>query len=146
MIQQASKKNLQSLLPLFQAYRTFYKCPSVSNEDIKTYLTQRLTNNETVIFIAFCEDEPVGFTLLYPSFTTLGLGKKWILYDLFVSQDIRQKGIGRALLDKAVCFARHDGAKQICLETARDNTRAKKLYENYGFIQDTYFEAYSFAL
>jgi ribosomal protein S18 acetylase RimI-like enzyme len=56
----------------------------------------------------------------------------WILNDLFVHREHRDRGVGRALLTAAETYGRQKGAAALVLETAESNTLAKKLYEGCG--------------
>jgi ribosomal protein S18 acetylase RimI-like enzyme len=71
--------------------------------------------------------------------------KNWILNDLYVSADYRKQGIGAALIDTAMNFAREDSAAYLALSTAVDNYTAQSLYEAIGFVKqqpDTAFFDY----
>lgn len=117
---------------LFNQYRIFYKQLS----DIgmaKAYLEERLKNNESIIFLAFVEDKPIGFTQLYPKYSSAKLSKDWILNDLFVSFEQRKNGIGHALIKTAMNFAKEQGSSFLQLETGIDNYPAQSLYEAIGF-------------
>lgn len=117
---------------LFDKYRVFYKKDSdtgLAEQFIKT----RLDNNESVIFIALDNDAPVGFTQLYPKYSSVSAVKNWILNDLYVEPSYRKQGIGEALIKTAMDFAKGDGATYVQLETAVDNYTAQSLYEGIGF-------------
>jgi ribosomal protein S18 acetylase RimI-like enzyme len=119
---------------LFDRYRIFYRQPS----DLalaRRYIQARLDNNESKIFAALVEDIAVGFTQLYPNYSSLRAAKNWILNDLYVEPAYRQQKIGRALIRTAIDFARQEGAKFVQLETAGDNFIAQALYEKLGFIR-----------
>jgi ribosomal protein S18 acetylase RimI-like enzyme len=55
------------------------------------------------------------------------------LEDLFVSEDARGQGLGRALLEECFAVARSRGCKRIELDVQADNTGALRLYESAGF-------------
>jgi ribosomal protein S18 acetylase RimI-like enzyme len=76
---------------------------------------------------------PVGFTQLYPAYSSVRAVKYWILNDLYVEADHRKKGIGESLIKAAMDFAKKDGATFMELSTAIDNYTAQTLYENIGF-------------
>ncbi len=134
------------LAPLFDAYRIFYGQPSDLNLAGK-FLFERLTANESVIY--FCRQSagaPMGFTQLYPSFSSISAGRIWILNDLFVSPSARCLGVGRALIQAAHDHARATGASQVILSTAHTNKTAQALYKSVGYVQDTEFQNYSFKI
>jgi ribosomal protein S18 acetylase RimI-like enzyme len=145
-IVRAEHRHLEKLAPLFDAYRIFYKQPSdvVAAYD---FLHERLSNLESVIFLALSTgDRGLGFTQLYPSFSSVSLCRLWILYDLFVDPEARQRGVGRALMERAHQFAADSGAGLVQLSTARDNFQAQALYESLGYVRDTEFYSYELVL
>jgi len=117
---------------LFDKYRQFYKQPS-DRILAETFINQRLSNNESVIFVAIDDNVPVGFTQLYPKYSSVSAAKNWILNDLYVESNQRKTGVGRALIAKAMEFAKGQGATYVQLETAVDNYAAQHLYETIGF-------------
>ena len=69
-ILQATKEHLNQLTTLFNGYRMFYKQPD-SPDKAKAFLKDRFEQKDSVIFMAFSsEDKAVGFTQLYPSFSS----------------------------------------------------------------------------
>ena len=125
-----SEANL--VVGLFDKYRVFYK----KNSDIglaERFIKTRLGNNESEIFVALEGDQPIGFTQLYPKYSSVSAVKNWILNDLYVESNYRKQGIGEALIKKAMDFAKSDGATYIQLETAVNNYTAQSLYEGIGF-------------
>ncbi|MBV8390484.1 MAG: GNAT family N-acetyltransferase [Mucilaginibacter sp.] len=120
------------VIGLFDKYRVFYQKssdPALAEKFIKT----RLGNNESVIFVALENDLPIGFTQLYPKYSSVSAVKNWILNDLYVEPGFRKQGIGEALIKTAMDFAKSDGASYVQLETAVDNYTAQSLYEAIGF-------------
>ena len=99
-----------------------------------------------MIFVAQEQQgQGIGFTQLYPSFSSSSAQRIWILNDLFVTPAVRGNGVARQLLDTARNHAIATGAKRLALSTARDNP-AQKLYESVGYERDNVFYHYSLAL
>jgi ribosomal protein S18 acetylase RimI-like enzyme len=145
-IHQATLTDLDQLAPLFDAYRQFYKQPA-DLTGVHAFLTERIERNESVIFLARSKDgEPLGFTQLYPSFTSTGMKRIFVLNDLFVAPAGRCQGIGKLLLHAAADHARAQGAARLTLSTAIDNHTAQSLYEANGWLRDTQFFSYSLSL
>lgn len=142
-IHQATINDLDSLTELFDFYRLFYKQAS-DLKGAKKFLEERLIKNESVIFIAYDDGEPVGFTQLFPSFSSVSMQKSWVLNDLYVNETARRKGVATALINKAIGMAEETKAKGILLETGKENVKAQKLYETIGFTKDSsYYYYYS---
>jgi ribosomal protein S18 acetylase RimI-like enzyme len=139
----ATITNLEQLVPLVDAYRQFYKQPSDLGA-VRAYMQERLTKEQCVVFMAFENDEALGFTLLYQHYTTVALGHVWLLNDLYTKSEARRKGVGEALMTHAAEFAKADGAKRIWLRTAVDNFTAQALYEKMGYKRDEQFYRYDF--
>jgi len=134
MIKQITLTESHLVVALFDQYRVFYK----QSSDIalaKAFIDTRLANNESVIFVALSDDIPVGFTQLYPKYSSMRASKNWILNDLFVAPAYRKQGIGERLIKAAMCFAEQQGATFVQLETAVDNYTAQSLYEAIGFVK-----------
>ena len=133
-ITQANIEHLKDLVPLFNDYRIFYK--QESNEELASqFLKVRIQNNESVIFIAYLNNEAVGFTQLYPLFSSVSMKPMYLLNDLFVKSNYRGKGIGEALINKAKALCETQKNKGLALQTSADNP-AQKIYERLGFIKD----------
>lgn len=136
------------VVKLFDAYRVFYKKQS-DMELAERFIRERLDNNESVIYVAMDGDKPVGFTQLYPKYSSGRAEKNWILNDLFVDAAHRKQGIGAALIKQAAEFAADGGSRFIQLETAVDNYTAQSLYEGMGFMKqppDEEFYLYKLSL
>lgn len=128
------KTQAELVFDLFDKYRVFYEQQS-DIETAKEFIRSRLDNNESVIFAALDTDAEtaVGFTQLYPSYSSVRAAQNWILNDLFVAENYRKQGIGEKLINKAMDFAAQDGSQFIELSTAVDNHTAQSLYEQIGF-------------
>ncbi|WP_019529308.1 GNAT family N-acetyltransferase [Dasania marina] len=118
---------------LFDLYRQFYDCDA-DLELAKQYISDRINNDESVIFAATEDGETLlGFVQLYPSFCSVEVMKIFILYDLYVDADGRNKGIGALLMNKASEFAKASGAGRVDLLTGHSNKPGQHLYEKLGY-------------
>ncbi|NWQ43193.1 GNAT family N-acetyltransferase [Bacillus sp. EB106-08-02-XG196] len=142
-IRKATINELDSLTELFDSYRVFYKQDS-DIEAAKSFLKERLLNEDSVVFIAYDESNPIGFVQLYPTFSSVSMKRSWVLNDLYVNASARKKGFGEKLIQKAIEFAEETGAKGLALETGQDNIAAQRLYEKIGFKKESnYFYYFS---
>lgn len=143
----ANSKDLNSLTPLFDAYRGFYGQAS-DRTAARAWLETNLSENRSTVFVAGDPEHSraVGFAQLYPALCSVDLVSYFVLYDLFVEPDSRRCGIGRALLASAAEWATAQGAARIDLETAHSNVTAAALYRGAGFEADRVFQKYSLNL
>ncbi len=131
----AGPADLEALVPLFDAYRRFYDQPS-DPERAREWLRSRLRFGESTVFVAMRAAALIGFTQLYPMYSSVRTSRTWILNDLYVDAGARRSGAGHALLQAATQFAREDGAMGISLEAAQDNDAARALYRAAGWNED----------
>ena len=131
----ANADDIARVAPLFDAYRSFYGQPSdVTRAD--AFLRERHARGESALLLAERGGEAIGFTHLYPLFSSVRTARVWLLNDLFVADSARRQGVARALLDAAAAFAREQGAAGLMLETGRDNGPARALYRAAGWNED----------
>lgn len=139
-IRRATVADVEQLTNLVEQYRAFYK--QEPNAKTKQYLTDRLTNGESIVFVAEDNGALIGFTQCYPTFSTVSLSQIWLLNDLFVDPNHRGKHIADELMVMAENEAKSAGATRIWLRTAHTNTPAQALYEGRGWVQDEVFRRY----
>ena len=127
--------HLEDLVPLFDGYRIFYKQPS-DLDGARQFLIERFKNNDAVIFMAYTIEKAIGFTQLYPLFSSVSMQPMYLLNDLFVAANYRNKGVGEALINKAKVLCDTENNKGLAIQTAFDNN-AQHLYKRLGFEKDT---------
>lgn len=140
-IRKAAAGDINLVAPLFNAYRIFYKQAS-DEKAAAVFLRERLTSNESVVFIAFVNGIAAGFCQLYPIFSSVGLQRTWLLNDLYVNENARGQGVAAALLQKAKELGLETNARWLMLETAADNVTAQSVYEKNGWkrVEDYFYE------
>ena len=121
--------------PLFDAYRQFYG-QTTDLEGARQFLFERLQRGESVVYAVIEGENALGFTQLYPSFSSVSMKPIWILNDLFVAEEARRRGVGTRLLRAARDHASGTGAARLALSTGVANTQAQALYERDGWRRD----------
>jgi len=144
-VRQAVLSDIDALVPLFDSYRQFYGRGS-DRPAARAFLLERFNHGESVLFIAHDGDTPIGFTQLYPSYSSLSLARIYVLNDLFVHEQGRRKGVASKLMSAAIDFARSLGAASLSLSTATTNDSAQALYQSSGWKRDDEFFVYHFAI
>ncbi len=138
----ANHSHLPQLAVLFDAYRQHYE-QATDVEGAKNYLAERLDQQDSEIYAAAGDDGAlIGFTQLYPVFSSIGMKKAWILNDLFVAPEHRRKGAARQLIAASRELGQRTNARYVMLQTHITNTTAQALYEDEGFKRDDEFYYY----
>lgn len=145
-IEKATEKHVPEVGRLFDLYRQFYECDP--DLDLATsFISERVANSESTIFVAMDGETALGFVQLYPSFCSVEVMKIQILYDLYVDAAARQGKVGEQLMNRASKFARDSGALRVDLLTGHSNKIGQRLYEKLGYqIVNQDFHAYSLYL
>lgn len=131
-IRKATPQDIPQLAELFDQYRIFYH----KDSDIpaaEQFLTDRIENKDSEIFIAESNGKLVGFVQLYPLFSSTRMKRYWLLNDLYVNEDHRGKGFSKKLIEEAKELTRSTDACGILLETGRSNDIGNRLYPSCGF-------------
>jgi len=138
IIRRAKKKDIEQLSVLFDKYRIFYKQqPDIARA--RSFLKKRMKRRESVIFVAEERKELIGFTQLFPIFSSVSMKRTWLLNDLYVNERARGIGAATALLKAAKEFGEETNSKWLLLQTAADNFTAQKVYEKNGWVKETDF-------
>lgn len=145
VVRQAEAADLDALVPLFDGYRQFYG-QRADPAAARDFLSARFRQGESVVFIAHAGDAAVGFTQLYPLFSSVSMVRTFLLNDLFVCEGGRRNGVGAQLLEAAAAFARGQGAHSLTLSTAVANTQAQALYDSRGWQREQSFHVYNLVL
>jgi GNAT superfamily N-acetyltransferase len=86
------------------------------------------------VFVAVAGHGAIGMiSLLFTISTAAGGYAAWV-EDLVVASAMRGKGVGSALLEHAVAWARREGLTRLTLLTDRRNEQAQRLYARNGFV------------
>lgn len=140
-IRRATKEDIEDLTVLFDLYRVWYHQPS----DIaaaRQFLLQRMQKEESAVWVAVQGSALVGFTQLYPIFSSVSLQRAWLLNDLYVHASARKQGVAKQLLQAARLHGIETGAKWLLLQTGNDNYTAQSVYEQNGWkrVSDYFYE------
>jgi len=129
----AELEHLDALVELFDAYRVWYR-KSSNKLQAKAFLKERIENKESIVYLCLNhQNNSVGFTQLYPIFSSTRMKRMWLLNDLFVNPDHRGQGISKLLINEAKFLAKRTEACGILLETEKNNSIGNQLYPAMDF-------------
>jgi GNAT superfamily N-acetyltransferase len=140
-IKKINNNEVETAVELFDKYRMFYHQTSDITE-ARAFLAERLDQNESVIFVAFNDEVPIGFCQLYPIFSSVSMQRTWLLNDLFVDEVARGKRVAALLLQAAKEYGISTNAKWLLLQTGADNVTAQSVYIKNGWqkVSDFFYE------
>ncbi len=84
------------------------------------------------ILVAELGNEPVGYLLHHPGYDLDEGARVLYVFDLYVTEEARRQGIGRALMDEAKRLGCAVGAHQLVSAVWRRNPEAEAFYEALG--------------
>ncbi|WP_378186624.1 GNAT family N-acetyltransferase [Aquimarina sp. W85] len=145
-IRKAELKDSISLSILFDAYRVFYKKES-DRKAALTFVEERILQNDSEFFVAETKEGIlVGFTQLYPLFSSTRMQKLWLLNDLYVNPEYRGQGISIQLIERAKQLVVDTKACGMFLETEKSNAIGNALYPRAGFSLNTNSNYYEWSI
>ncbi len=125
--------------PLWRGYQVFYKVDIPSATTDATF--SRLLDPTEPMFAALAWDGEAAVGLVHYLFhrSTWTTGDYCYLQDLFVSDSVRGRGVGRSLIAFVYARAAEAGASRVHWLTHETNLTAMKLYDQVadrpGFVQ-----------
>jgi len=132
MTRQATIEDLDEVAIVFDAYRVWYR-KDCDIDGAKEFIKNRIVNGESIIFLAEDENQVVGFTQLYPIFSSTRMKPMWLLNDLYIVESKRGQGLGRNLIQAAKNHCVKTSACGILLETETSNKIGNRLYQKEKF-------------
>jgi len=129
----AGSRDLESLLPLVEAFQAFERIP-FEIESARRNLGQLLENPRLgQALIAELAGRPIGYAILTYGYDLEFGGMDAYLTDLFIAEAERGRGRGRWLLGEVERAALAAGVQALHLMVAPQNHRAHHIYHRAGF-------------
>ena len=130
----------EPLLPLIAAYQRFYEVESIDEERNRTFFRRFLGPSEDGLLLgARRGGRLIGYACLYWHFSSLEACESVLMNDLFVAEEARGDGVGRALIEATADVARERGVPFVEWSTAPDNHTAQRLYDSTGAERSEWF-------
>ena len=114
-------------------FNTEFESPTPTAGELADRFRLLLTGEDVLVLLAE-RSEPAGFALLTLRPTPYYDGPLAQLEELYVVPDLRDQGIGSALLTHAVALAIEAGAGEMHINVDEVDTDTRRFYERHGFV------------
>lgn len=140
------EEELEDVLPLIAGYQRFYLAKP--DDDRNQAFFQRFIepSDEGILLGAWVDGRLVGFSTIYWTHSSTRAADIGLMNDLFVAEDVRGSGAGRALIRASAEAARAAGMASLEWYTATDNDVAQRLYDSIPEVRRSAWLAYEIAL
>ena len=108
----------------------------VPEDEVRASVDRIMSGDDGEFLLGAVDGEPVGVCQLRFRWSVWKSAEDCWLEDLFVREEARRSGLGRALVEAALERARKRGCKRIELDVNEDNGAARALYEACGFLTE----------
>jgi len=132
LIRTATEEDMPDVLRLIRELAEFEKEPDAVEMTVEVLVESGFGSQPLfTCFVAEYDAKVVGMALVYYRFSTWK-GKALYLEDLVVQEDMRGKGIGKALFEKVMTYANNQNAKRVNWVVLDWNTDAVEFYRKSG--------------
>jgi GNAT superfamily N-acetyltransferase len=126
-------EEFEELLPLIAAYQRFYEVEEIDEGRNRDFFRRFLSPSEDGLLLgARADGRLLGYACLFWHFSSLQAEEVVLLNDLYVEEDARGRGVGRALIEATAAVTRERGAPFFEWVTAPENRAAQRLYDSTG--------------
>jgi GNAT superfamily N-acetyltransferase len=131
----------ERLLPLIAAYQGFYEADDIRTDRNRSFFRRFIAPSERGLLIgAWQGDRLVGYACLYWHFSSTRAVETVLMNDLYVDEQARGHGVGRALIEASAEVARERGSPHLEWSTRPDNLAAQRLYDSTGAERSEWIE------
>jgi len=108
------------------------------NEPLSQYVEDNLVDKlkampSSLVILAYVNDEVAGMANCLRSFSSFKAKQVMNIHDFAIKTQFRGRGLSKLLLDKVEEIANSEDCCKITLEVLEGNTRAKHVYQKFGF-------------
>ncbi|HET7507604.1 MAG TPA: GNAT family N-acetyltransferase [Solirubrobacterales bacterium] len=130
-VRRAGVGDAAAIARLLHDFNLEYDEPTPEVGELTKTIARLLEEGEITVLLAGVG--PHGLSLFRFRPGLWSAGDETYLQELYVVPSLRGEGIGRALLEATIAFARERGSDGIDLNTGETDTAARALYESMGF-------------
>ena len=117
---------------------TYYHDPDAIRDRLSAHISEALVSKDPTLYVAEARDgATVGFMscgVVKSSYFDSIFERYASIYELYIEESQRGKGIGHKLIAVAEIYARTQGCKVLHLQTSTYNAKALEFYEKCNFV------------
>ena len=131
----AGPADAESVTRLLHDFNSEFDCPGPDPDQDVPRIERLLTRDDVLVVVSTIDPggHDVGIALLTLRPTAYWDGPLAQLEDLYVRPDLRSRGVGAALLDRASSEVRARGALEMHIIVDDADTGAQRFYRRHGF-------------
>jgi GNAT superfamily N-acetyltransferase len=130
----ASSAQAETVGRLLFDFNAEFEAPGPTLDELGRRFEVLLGRDDVIVLLSGGADEPSGFAFLTLRPTVYYDGPLAQLEELYVRPELRDQGIGSALLDAAVTVVRENEGGEIHINVDEIDTDTRRFYERHGFI------------
>lgn len=132
-IDQVNPQNIAVFLGLIDKLAEYENLPPPDNNaKARLHRDCLAVNPKFQAYIAKLDDKPVGYIVYFFTYSTFLALPNLFLEDIFVLQEYRRRGVGKALFNFVKEAAEREGCGRIEFNVLKWNTTAQAFYEANG--------------
>jgi GNAT superfamily N-acetyltransferase len=135
VVWRAEPHEAEAVGDLMVAFRNHLKVEYPSENAFRAGVDRLIEDPNTTFLLAATDDDspPTGIAQVRFRYGIWWAAEDCLLEDLFVRDDARGNGLGRALVERVIAAARERGCRRVELDANEDNAAAVALYRRFGF-------------
>ncbi len=132
-VRRAAPEHADAVGRLLSDFNTEFETPTPPAEDLSRRFAVLLARDDVLVLLTGPDADPTGFAFLTLRPTPYHDGPLAQLEELYVRPDLRDRGLGTALLQTALDAVRARGAGEVHIGVDEVDTDTRRFYERHGF-------------
>ncbi|MGB7980910.1 MAG: GNAT family N-acetyltransferase [Candidatus Nanopelagicales bacterium] len=132
-VRRATTSDADQVAGMLFDFNTEFQSPTPTTNELAARFRRLLALPEVIVLLAG-DEEPVGFALLTLRPTPYFDGPLAQLEELYVRPQLRNQGLGTALLDVTIRLVRDRDAGEVHINVDEVDIDTRRFYERHGFV------------
>lgn len=115
-------------------FNTEFDAPGPGAEELGARFARLLTSEDVIVLLTGNAQDPTGFAFLTLRPTPYHDGPLAQLEELYVRPELRDQGIGTALLETAIRLVRERRGGEVHINVDEVDTDTRRFYERHSFV------------